>query len=465
MPNEDPYAKYLTPPQGAAPAATAPGDDPYAKYLAPPSAAAAQPDASSYLSGVMKPIDKLGRVALHDFTLGAADKVIGGVGQMMGTDTIANEEAKTSAAASSMPLALRLGIGAGAYALGPGKFLGPAAAEIGGGSALARLMAEGAMAGGISDFDPSDPIGSTLHGAMGGGAVGALAHGVGMGAGKLLSKPGAVDAADAVAKTGEAKEAAYGALNKIPVDPGRVQSAIGGVMDNLDPSVETGMSGGLKSQINDIYSTLKDQTTAHAGQVDSWQRQINEAANRESYPTDRIVAGQINDALDGVLQTHGAGGLQDTAQAAFKRYANAKDLQSMAQNLSDFGQSPGAGPAKAAGFYDPGSPEYKAWMKVNASSDPSYDPSYTISHIGGGLAGAATAALGGGPVGGLLAYEAGKGATKWATKGLVNQMKRARIQKAFQAAYPSLTGVQPTGAMQAPPVGDLIKNLMFGGAY
>ena len=42
----------------------------------------------------------------------------------------------------------------------------------------------------------------------------------------------------------------------------------------------------------------------------------------------------------------------------------------------------------------------------------------------------------------------------------------ARLSQAYQDAYPTLTGVQPTAAVPAPQAtGDMIKNLILGGAY
>jgi hypothetical protein len=40
-----------------------------------------------------------------------------------------------------------------------------------------------------------------------------------------------------------------------------------------------------------------------------------------------------------------------------------------------------------------------------------------------------------------------------------------QLLKAFQAAYPQLTGVPTAGAKEGPKVGDAIKNLMLGSAF
>ena len=114
-----------------------------------------------------------------------------------------------------------------------------------------------------------------------------------------MGKTASVDPAAAMASTKGAEDAAYTPLNEVRFrsirDSCLRQCAIGGVMGNLDPSVETGMSPGLKSQINDIRSSLQNQGQVNANQVNSWQRQINDAAQRNRYPTDGIVAGQISD--------------------------------------------------------------------------------------------------------------------------------------------------------------------------
>jgi hypothetical protein len=49
-------------------------------------------------------------------------------------------------------------------------------------------------------------------------------------------------------------------------------------------------------------------------------------------------------------------------------------------------------------------------------------------------------------------------------KGMA-RIERAGKLKAYQEAYPAMTGVQPTGGVQAPQMGDAIKNLMLGTAY
>ena len=58
---------------------------------------------------------------------------------------------------------------------------------------------------------------------------------------------------------------------------------------------------------------------------------------------------------------------------------------------------------------------------------------------------------------------------KLAEKKLRGNMENSALMKAYQAAYPGLNGVQPTGAVQAPQispqVGDMIKNLMIGSVY
>ena len=48
---------------------------------------------------------------------------------------------------------------------------------------------------------------------------------------------------------------------------------------------------------------------------------------------------------------------------------------------------------------------------------------------------------------------------------LMKGYDKNQLLKAYQAAYPQLTGVPLTGAKTAPKVGDQIKNLMLGSAF
>ena len=187
---------------------------------------------------------------------------------------------------------------------------------------IAQAAAEGALAGGISNLDPSNPISSAGTGALGGaalgGAAGVLTHGANAGLQKAFGKPGTVDPAAAIASTAKDSADAYAALHQKPADPQAITGAIKGVLTGLDPSVVTGMSPGLKSTILDIGQTVQNLPEANAGQLDSWQRQINAAAQRERYPTDKVVAGQLDSAFDGLIKQAGAGDLQNAAQAAYQ---------------------------------------------------------------------------------------------------------------------------------------------------
>ena len=175
----------------------------------------------------------------------------------------------------------------------------------------------------------SNLVPAAAGGAALGGVAGLIPKGVNAALGKTLGKAGTVDPAAAIASTAKDTADAYAALHQKPANPTHIDQAIGGVMNNLDPSVETGMSPGLRSTINNIRNTVQGLPDANMGQVDSWQRQINAAARREAHPTDQIVAGKIDDALGGVIQQGGAGGLQDDAQAAFQK-------STMAQNLAEW---------------------------------------------------------------------------------------------------------------------------------
>ena len=220
--------------------------------------------------------------------------------------------AQSSAAAASLPWYVRYPTEAAGYGLGLVNLLDPVtdAAEagalgLGAGAKLAKIAgtaAEGATVGAVSHVAGSDDPGltDTAGAALGGGLVGTAAGAatplINKGLCKVLSKPGTVDPAAAQASTAkDSADAPMPKLHQVPADPQAITGALKGVLTNLDPSVMTGMSPGLKSTIVNIGQTVQNLPEANMGQ-DNWtvgQRQINAAAQRERYPTDQVVAGKL----------------------------------------------------------------------------------------------------------------------------------------------------------------------------
>ena len=286
---------------------------------------------------------------------------------------------------------------------------------------------------------------------------------------KTLGKPGTVDPAAAIASTTKDTTDAYTALHQKPVDdPMSIDKAIGGVMNNLDPSVETGMSPGLKSTINNIRTTVQGLPDANFGQVDTWQRQINAAAQREGHPTDQIVAGKIDSALGGLIQQGGAGGLQKDAQAAYQRSA-------MAENLADWHRKAAAGaplgqaPLTEAETYFQGTPKYQPLVDLYQKSQSQQDPSWAMGHIAAGAIGDLAGASGLGFLGHLGGEALGYIGVKPMIKSAMKGVKQNALGRNIQSLYPQYTGVPLSGGTQAPQIsprtGDMIKNLMLGSAY
>ena len=179
----------------------------------------------------------------------------------------------------------------------------------------------------------------------------------------------------AIASTTKDTTDAYTALHQKPVDdPMSIDKAIGGVMNNLDPSVETGMSPGLKNTINNIRTTVQGLPDANFGQVDSWQRQINAAARREAHPTDQIVAGKIDSALDGLIQQGGAGGLQKDAQTAYQRSAMAENFSRLASALRQARAWVRRPLTEAETYFHGTSPKYQPLVDSILKSQSQQDP-------------------------------------------------------------------------------------------
>jgi hypothetical protein len=333
----------------------------------------------------------------------------------------------------------------------------------------ARGATEGAIAGAGSNMinDPSNPMGAVSGGASG-AALGAGATGLTRGVNKALQatlgKAPSVDPAAAIASTKAASDAGYAALKQVPIDPAKVLQPIAGVASSLDPSMQTGMSAGFRTQVGDITQALSQQAQAgkqvNAEMVDSWQRQIKDAA---SSPVDTKIAGQISTGLDGVLQAHGAGDLQDAAQNAYKQSVMAQNLGEWSRKAA-VGAPLGQAPLTEAERFYQGTPEYGDLVNLYKKSEGQFDPSWALGHMAAGAAGDLGGWMFGFP-GHFLGEMGGYLGIKPAIKGAFKGMKQNAVGRNIQSLYPSLTGVQPTGGAQAPQVGDLIKNAMLGVAY
>ena len=247
-----------------------------------------------------------------------------------------------------------------------------------------------------------------------------------------------------------------------------IDKAIGGVDAGvLILASMAGMSPGLKNTINNIRTTVQGLPEANMGMADSWQRQINAAAQREAHPTDQIVAGKIDSALDGLIQQGGAGGLQNDAQAAYQRSA-------MAENLADWHRKAAAGaplgqaPLTEAETYFQGTPKYQPLVDLYQKSQSQQDPSWAMGHIAAGAIGDLAGASGLGFLGHLGGEALGYIGVKPMIKSAMKGVKQNALGRNIQSLYPQYTGVPLSGGTQAPQIsprtGDMIKNLMLGTA-
>lgn len=389
-------------------------------------------------------------------------------------------------------------VGAASYlmpGIGPAKYLkaGTEALGMSGlGVGLGGKVAEGALAGGISGFDPSAPISSTLEGAGGGAVLGGAAHGIGKVAnvavnsalnsaptsaaanskvGQLLlqaagaSAPGT--AADAVAATRAASDNAFATLRKTQVQSVPADNAFDQVLSGLSPSQQTGMSKGFQDQITSIRNVINDQGVAgnqiSGDDLHSWARQINDAASTK---IDGGIANDISTRLRGVVGAQGGAGAWDAANATFKQAKMAENLQGWQTDLAKRGMSPGNEPLAQQKYYTSADAQSQNEQPQIDQLDQLYNAgklstgglSYTLGKIGGEGAEALGAAAG---LGGAATLGLGAAAhlLKYPIAGVQNLYKRANLANELRQAYPTMTG--RSVGYTAPNVGEAIKALML----
>ena len=202
----------------SASAAPAAGGNPFDQFDA--KGGAAKITAPSDTDYSNSPFSAAGRTLAESAGLGAGDLIYS---HLAGT-SLAHEQAKTAAAAASLPWYVRYPLEATGYTLGAGSLLSgvPEAAGITG---IGAMALEGGLAGGASSILHSDDpsLGGVLAGAAGGAALGGVAggavKGLNVGLQKTLGKAASVDPAAAIASTAKDSADAYAALHQKPADP------------------------------------------------------------------------------------------------------------------------------------------------------------------------------------------------------------------------------------------------------
>ena len=489
---DDPYAQYLTPPSSAP--APSGGGDPYAKYLSPPGgpssgASSSAPSSSSglgtWLTSPTFANESYAREA-KDIGLAGADYL--GFGQLKRIVPTSVGDA-IQQAHQNLGLA-DYGVGAGTYfipGVGEAAMLGRGAKLLGASAKWAPTV-EGAIAGGVSGFDPNAPVSSTLEGAAGGAGIGwgagKISKGVGVladtaantrlgqaamdaaggtGVGQaILRATGASmggTAADAVAQTAAKSDNAFATLRQTQVQPAHADNAFDNVLSNLSPSQETGISDNMQSKIDSIRGKINQQgvlgNQVSGDDLHSWARQVQDAATTK---IDGGVANDIATQLRGAVGAQGGAGAWDAANAAFKQAKMAENLQGWQTDLAQRGVSPGDEPVTQQKYYNP-TTEQPQIDQLNqlykAGAQHVGGLSYLAGRAGGELAeGAAAAGLGGIPtrlvgLGGHL--------LKYPVQGVQNAYKRANLANELRKTYQPLTG-QAVGNV-APNVGELIRSL------
>ena len=306
--------------------------------------------------------------------------------------------AQSSAAAASLPWYIRYPTEAAGYGLGLVNLLDPVtdAAEagalgLGAGAKLAKVAgtaAEGATVGGVSHVagsdDPglTDTAGAALGGAALGGAAGAAAPLINKGLTKTLGKAGTVDPAVAIAQTEAAKKTAYDALHAPTAptfDSGAISNAYVNSINALTDVQRGDVSTDFMKKMQQHVNQAQQAGAVSAGTVDEYTRSLQNIAS-PSNSAEQVLAAKVRDALtgdQGVLATAQPANGAPVGQA-YSMLTDAKAANTqfqMAQNLSDWNEraankgSLGDAPfSEAKNWYDPGTPQYDALMKLYGQS-------------------------------------------------------------------------------------------------
>jgi hypothetical protein len=380
-------------------------------------------------------------------------------------------------------------LGAAAYAVGPGKILGPAGKAISeAGSALpgiagriagTPMIAEGALAGGASSAiaDPTNLTGIAT-GAATGGALGAAAHGLTKGANaglsKFFGKEGSIDPQTAIAATKAARDEAYAPLKNIAFNPDDVLNAHTSV--TLTPGMGADVTSGMENMLAKQRNAIQNGGNT-ANDIADYMTNLKSVSGSPSASNgDKLLAGQTASNLSDLLTNanpitdHAPGEAAQTleqAQTAHQQYMMAQNLAEW-QRRESVGASVGQAPLTEAEKYYQGPDALQNYKTLTdlyqKSQDSTSKLSWALGHMGAHAIGAAGGMMAGWPgefIGEGLGYLFAKPAINKALKGY----DKTQLLKAYQQAYPQLTGQQLLGAQPGPEVGDAIKNIMLGSAY
>ena len=294
---DDPYAQYLTPP--SATPMTGGGDDPYAKYLAPPGASTSAPAQakSSAIGGISDPTT---------WALAGLDHL--GMGLGTKNPFMAHAESNSSRMSRN-----RTRISGCSIIRSPRRLMRWGRARFSGRLArrsvvpgLAAWRRKARLPVGRAAPFRSGPISAALQGAH--SPVARLAQG----AASLLrgrqrrAAEGFRQARDGRSRRGDRldgqgqRRRLCGLTSKTGRPAGDHRRAQGRA-DRVGSECGHRHVAGIEEHDSRHRPDSAEPTQANMGQVNSWVRQINAAAQRERYPTDQVVAGKLDGALTGVI--------------------------------------------------------------------------------------------------------------------------------------------------------------------
>lgn len=261
--------------------------------------------------------------------------------------------------------------------------------------------------------------------------------GIKSGVGDILSAEAKPPAARSIADLTAAKDAAYQTLENTPIGSLTVGKAIARATSSLTPGELGGMSGSLRSQINQISDIVQNTPKLSMGDVDSFQRAIGDAVS-PSASVDSKIAAKVGESLRNLMDQPGA-----DARMAQARLSDVTKLTDLLKTPSAAVKEAQARLDNPKLLYDPFG---RTAMQNLSESGPSQFTQMAQNLAARGINMAGTSllghsvggAFGEGGIGGIIGALEGRGPGGLGG-AVMQQLRNAKARRALKAAIASVS--------------------------